>query len=72
MSELDASHPARFVDAYSSTTGNKRRVPAHWLEHDVLGKRWRKTPLQKVADKRTVEKQSTPAPAAGDDTDKEK
>lgn len=52
-----------FVWAYSSTTGRKARIPAHWLEHKTLSKGWRKTPLQKAADTKT--------PATGDTTKKE-
>lgn len=34
----------RFVDAYDKKTGDRCRVPAHWLDHPTLGKPFRKTP----------------------------
>ena len=53
-----------FVWAYSTSTGRKARVPAHYLDHPVIGKWWRKTPLsQKAAEAK--------APASGDTTKKE-
>lgn len=42
---------ARFVTAYSKKTGEKQRVPEHWLGHEVLGKDFSKTPRQKAADR---------------------
>lgn len=39
-----------FVTVYSKTTGQKQRVPEHWLDHKVLGADFRKTPVQKDAD----------------------
>lgn len=39
-----------FVSAFSTTTGEKQRVPAHWLEDPVLGGQFRKTPSQEAAD----------------------
>lgn len=52
-----------FVNAYSSATGQKLRVPARWLDHPKLRKGLRKTPLQKAAET---------APVNGDNTTKEK
>lgn len=52
-----------FVEVYSSTTGAKQSVPSHYLDHPVLSKGIRKTPLQKAAD--------TPkTPAAGEKQEK--
>lgn len=34
---MDLNDP-RFVTAYSTATGRKQRVPAHWIGHPVLGK----------------------------------
>jgi hypothetical protein len=56
-----------FVEVYRKDTGEKVRIPAHWLGSS-LGKPFRKTPLQRAAD-------STPKPAGGaatDDTGKDK
>lgn len=33
-----------FVDAYSKSTGQKQRIPEHWLDHPVLGKDFTLTP----------------------------
>lgn len=40
-----------FVDAYSTATGRKQRVPAHYLDHPVLGKGLAKTPRIKAREK---------------------
>jgi hypothetical protein len=56
-----------FVDVYRKDTGEKVRIPAHWLGSS-LGKPFRKTPLQKAAE-------STAKPAGGtraDDPGKDK
>lgn len=71
MPAIDTTDPAKFVNVYSSTTGEKVRVPAHWMEHPKLSRGLRKTPLQKAAEKRTAEKRPTSAPAAGDNTEQE-
>lgn len=55
----------KFVPVYSKTTGLKHRVPEHWLDHPVLGKGFRKTPLQRDRDTRT---QTTAAATATDKT----
>lgn len=55
-----------FVDAYSTTTGRKARIPAHWLEHKKLRAGWRKTPL---SESRAADTKKTPD--AGDDKKKE-
>lgn len=39
-----------FIDVYRSSDGGKTEIPAHWLEHKILGKGFRRTPLQKKAD----------------------
>lgn len=52
-----------FVTAYSKTTGRKQVVPAHWLDHKVLGRNIRKTPLAESRQRSTT---TTETPAAGD------
>ena len=39
-----------FIDAYSTTTGQKQRIPRAWLDHPVLGKGFQKTPRQKASE----------------------
>lgn len=34
----------RFVDVFAKKTGDRYRVPAHWLDHPELGKPFRRTP----------------------------
>lgn len=34
----------KFVTAYSRSTGQKQRIPESWLDHEVLGKDFRRTP----------------------------
>lgn len=41
---------SEFVDVYAKTTGEKYRVPAHWMDHPTLSKPFRKTPKQRGAD----------------------
>lgn len=41
----------KFVDAYSKATGRKHRVPAHFLDHPVLGKGLAKTPRIQAREK---------------------
>lgn len=55
----------KFVTAYSKVTGEKHRVPAHWLDHPRLGKGLRKTPLPKAADSKQAAKPDQ-TPPAGD------
>lgn len=38
------------IAVYSSATGEKQYVPEHWMDHPVLSKGLRKTPLQKQAE----------------------
>lgn len=38
------------IDAYRKDTGEKVRVPEHWIDHPTLGKPFRKTPQQKARD----------------------
>lgn len=52
------------IDAYRKDTGDKVRIPEHWLTHRRLGEPFAKTPRQKAADRKTL----TPTPAAGDTT----
>ncbi len=42
---------ATFVTVYSKSTGQKQRVPEHWLGHASLGKDFSKTPRQELADR---------------------
>lgn len=37
-----------FVDAYSKTTGRKQSIPAHFLDHPVLGAGFAKAPTAKA------------------------
>ena len=39
------------IDAYRTDTGEKVRIPEHWIGHPKLGKPFRKTPLQKASEK---------------------
>lgn len=39
-----------FVSVYSKTTGQKHRVPEHWVDHPVLGRGISRTPTQKARD----------------------
>lgn len=63
-----------FVAAYDRTTGRKLSVPPHWLEHKVLGRNLRKTPLaekaQREADKKSADSTNTTNPPATGDTKK--
>jgi hypothetical protein len=62
------------IDVYRKRDGKKVRVPAHWMEHRVLSKPFRKTPLQKAADRAEAAAASSTAnhetPAAGDEKGK--
>lgn len=40
----------KFVNVYSRTTGDKHRVPAHWMDHPTLSKPFRKTPKQRASE----------------------
>lgn len=67
MPDIDTTDASKFVNAYSSITGEKARVPAAWFDHPALSKGIRKTPLQKAAEtKRAATPQPDPAPSAGD------
>lgn len=56
---------AKFIEAYVSATGEKQRVPEHWIDHPVLWKGLRRTPLTKRAESSTSSKKTTnPAPKA--------
>jgi hypothetical protein len=61
-----------FVNAYSTTTGDKHRIPAHWVDHPVLGKGFRKTPKQNARDAADGPpvNSNTPTPAAIPASDK--
>ncbi len=38
------------VNAYRKDTGEKVRVPEHWIGHPTLGEPFRKTPTQRARD----------------------
>ena len=40
----------KFVDVYSKATGEKHRVPAHFMTNPVLSKPFRKTPKQRATE----------------------
>ena len=44
-----AAFSDRFVEAYSTETGEKYRIPKAWLDHPTLGKGFRKTPKARAA-----------------------
>lgn len=48
------------IDAYRKDTGEKVRVPEHWIGHRVLGAPFAKTPVQKARDAAPI-KSSAPA-----------
>lgn len=52
------------IDAYRKDNGKKVRIPAHYLEHPVLGKPFAKTPSQRARDQRPRPATSAPLPAA--------
>ena len=37
-----------FIDVYRSDTGEKMQVPAHYMDHPILSKLFRKTPKQRA------------------------
>ena len=37
-----------FIDVYRSDTGEKTQVPAHYMDHPILSKPFRKTPKQRA------------------------
>jgi len=39
------------IEAYRVDTGEKVRIPAHWIDHPTLGKPFRKTPKQKASER---------------------
>jgi hypothetical protein len=56
------------INAYRKDTGEKVRIPEHWIGHPKLGAPFRKTPLQRAADKKAAAPSpaTTDTPAAGD------
>lgn len=59
----------RFVEVAVKATGNKQRIPAHWLDHPVLSEPFRELPSAKKAqEKAKAPAKAAPidAPAAGD------
>ncbi|MCL8026312.1 hypothetical protein [Nocardioides bruguierae] len=63
---------ADFIWVYRKDNGEKQRVPAHWMDHRVLSRPFRKTPKTRAAEQQPESTtSSTPtstddAPAAGD------
>jgi hypothetical protein len=55
-----------FIEVYAKETGEKHSVPAEWVDHPVLFKPFRKTPLTRKGE----ESEATNQPAIG--TNKEK
>ncbi len=49
-----------FISVYSKASGEKHRVPEHWLDVPSIAKQFTKTPRQKKADERTAARQSEP------------
>ncbi len=48
------------INAYRVDTGEKVRIPEHWLDDPTLGKPFRKTPAQRARD--TEKTGPTPGP----------
>lgn len=40
----------KFINVYDRKSGNKHRVPAHWMDHPTLSKPFRKTPKQRASE----------------------
>jgi len=61
---------AKFVEVYAKATGRKQNVPESWLDHPVLGRDIRKTPLsekqQRQAEAALAKANTDDAPAAGE------
>jgi len=57
-----------FVDAYVIATGEKQRIPRHWLDHPTLGAPFRLTPKAAAKQRRAAET-ADPADAEPTDTD---
>lgn len=61
----------KFEFAVSKKTGKKRTIPAHWLDHPVLGKGWKLAPSAKPRRDDatpTPENDATPEPGGDDAT----
>jgi hypothetical protein len=62
--------PMGFVSAYRKDTGEKVRIPAHWLGHKTLGRAFNKTPRQRASDNASDDggksSSTSSTPAAGD------
>lgn len=55
------------IDAYRKDTGDKVRIPGHWIGHPTLGAPFAKTPRQKAVEtKAAAAAPTTKAPSAGD------
>lgn len=55
------------TNAYRKDTGEKVRIPEHWLADKTLGEPFRKTPSQTARDNsKAPTTTSTKAPAAGE------
>ena len=62
-----------FVPMFEKSTGRRRMVPEHWVDHPVIGKQFRKTPPQQVRrqvvaveEPVAVDNNTDKAPASGD------
>ncbi len=49
-----------FINVYAKSTGEKHRIPEHWLDVPSLSKQFTKTPRQRKADERAAAKRSDP------------
>lgn len=61
-----------FVSAYSKSTGQKQRIPRHWIGHPVLGLDFELTPSSKADEQPSTadvpKQRKTRAPKDPDDT----
>lgn len=48
------------IDAYRKDTGEKVRIPEHWIGHPTLGKPFSKTPAQRARDERNDKGRTAP------------
>ena len=51
---------SQFIDVYAKSTGEKHRVPAHFMDVPSIAKQFTKTPRQRKADERAAARQSEP------------
>ena len=59
----------RFVEVAVKATGKKQRIPAHWLDHPILGAGFKLSPSSEARhpQPRQQEQAATTATAATDD-----